>query len=109
MALEGLPLETEAILRENGYHWLSVGPDNHWYGISEGFLFTTAIIGGPIKDAEHSYTKRWCYQTKQQALDAYVGWIRRGYEGEPVGWVANKSVGAKYEHPEDDLEYGKDA
>ena len=90
--------EQKQILENSGYSMILDRPGDKWIGLTR-FMFTWAVIGGPLRDAATGYSDRWCYKSYSEAFTALVTWAANGFEGEPIGWIANKSAGAKFEHP----------
>lgn len=53
--------------------------------------YTSAVAIGPMFDRV-SIDDRWCYETRQKALDALAAWDG---SGEPVGWHRHPGTGRR--------------
>lgn len=70
-------------LYKQGYNFLREVPDNGICGLYR-MLFTTALV----VDMDWSgYSHRFCYETREEALNALKGWTG---EGDPVGYIVRK-------------------
>lgn len=73
-------------LSDAGYYVVLPRGTDWWVGLYP-FLFTTAIVSGPLVTAERGYEQRWCFAPRELALPALLEWATRDFEGEPYGWV----------------------
>lgn len=76
--------EAVTFLNEQGYQWCFVEGDR-WYALRQ-FIYTVAIVSGPLDTIEIGYSDRWCFNHVGAAMLALAEWNARKLEGEPEGW-----------------------
>lgn len=66
------------------------------------FMYTTAILSG-LNDI--GYEDRWCYHTKEAALEALLDWAAHPEQAEPEGWHRHPDSGRRRPDGDKKLEY----
>ena len=74
------------VFRDKGYFHIRRLPDGTWCGLAQ-LMYTTGLVYGLT---EHSYSKRWCYTKREEAVIALDTWD--GIGKPPGPWVAERGV-----------------